>query len=70
MTIAVKVDETGFRPASRIASVGVYKILQIGAKAAAMKREGLPVIILGAGEPDFDTPDHVKQAAEGRYRCR
>ena len=28
-----------------------------------MKREGKPVIILGAGEPDFDTPDHVKQAA-------
>ncbi|PDT80814.1 pyridoxal phosphate-dependent aminotransferase [Sinorhizobium sp. BJ1] len=64
MTITVKVEEAGFRPASRIASVGVSKILQIGSKAAAMKREGLPVIILGAGEPDFDTPDHVKQAAK------
>ena len=28
-----------------------------------MKREGKPVIILGAGEPDFDTPDYVKDAA-------
>lgn len=28
-----------------------------------MKREGHPVIILGAGEPDFDTPDHIKAAA-------
>jgi aspartate aminotransferase len=64
MTIAVNVDEAGFRPASRIVSVGVSKILQIGAKAAAMKRGGLPVIILGAGEPDFDTPDHIKQAAK------
>ncbi len=64
MTITVKVEEAGFRPASRIASVGVSTILQIGAKAAAMKREGLPVIILGAGEPDFDTPDHIKQAAK------
>lgn len=64
MTITLKLDQAGFRPASRIASVGVSKILQIGAKSAAMKREGLPVIILGAGEPDFDTPDHIKQAAK------
>ncbi|UWU19587.1 pyridoxal phosphate-dependent aminotransferase (plasmid) [Rhizobium sullae] len=64
MTITTKVEEAGFRPASRIAGVGVSKILQIGAKAAAMKREGLPVIILGAGEPDFDTPDHIKKAAK------
>lgn len=56
--------EAGFRPASRIASVGVSKILQIGARAAAMKRQGLPVIVLGAGEPDFDTPDNVKEAAK------
>ncbi len=58
------IGEAGFRPAARIASVGVSKILQIGARAAAMKREGLPVIVLGAGEPDFDTPDNVKQAAK------
>lgn len=64
MTIPAETREISFRPASRIASVGVSKILQIGAKAAAMKREGLPVIILGAGEPDFDTPDNVKEAAK------
>lgn len=58
------IEEAGFRLASRIASVGVSKILQIGARANAMKREGAPVIILGAGEPDFDTPDNVKQAAK------
>ncbi len=62
--IPTKIEEAGFRPASRIASVGVSKILQIGAKAAAMKRDGFPVIILGAGEPDFDTPDNVKEAAK------
>lgn len=56
--------KAGFRPASRIASIGVSKILQIGARAAGMKRSGLPVIILGAGEPDFDTPDNVKRAAK------
>ena len=64
MTIVSKIEEAGFRPASRIAAIGVSKILQIGARAAAMKKDGLPVIILGAGEPDFDTPDNVKQAAK------
>ncbi|MFC3074012.1 pyridoxal phosphate-dependent aminotransferase [Shinella pollutisoli] len=64
MTMAPTTEEAGFRPASRIASVGVSKILQIGARAAAMKRDGLPVIVLGAGEPDFDTPDNVKEAAK------
>ena len=35
----------------------------ITAKAAQLKREGKKVIGLSAGEPDFDTPDHVKIAA-------
>jgi len=35
----------------------------ITAKAAQLKREGKKVIGLSAGEPDFDTPDHVKEAA-------
>ncbi|OWV81754.1 aspartate aminotransferase [Rhizobium sp. R634] len=64
MTINTRIEEAGFRPASRIASVGVSKILQIGARAAVMKREGLPVIVLGAGEPDFDTPQNIKEAAK------
>ena len=53
----------GFTPADRIAAIDVSEIVAIGARAAAMKRAGAPVIILGAGEPDFDTPDHIKQAA-------
>lgn len=64
MTMATKIEEAGFRPASRIAAIGVSKILQIGARANQMKRDGHPVIILGAGEPDFDTPDNVKEAAK------
>ena len=35
----------------------------ITARAAQLKREGKKVIGLSAGEPDFDTPDHVKVAA-------
>lgn len=37
--------------------------LAITAKANAMKADGLDVIGFGAGEPDFDTPEHIKQAA-------
>ena len=59
---------TALVTAQRIAGVGVSEILQIGARAAAMKKAGAPVIILGAGEPDFDTPDHVKEAASAAMR--
>lgn len=37
--------------------------MQISARAAALKREGVDVIALSAGEPDFDTPDNIKDAA-------
>ncbi len=37
--------------------------LAITAKAKALKAAGEDIIGLGAGEPDFDTPDHIKQAA-------
>ena len=37
--------------------------LAVTAKAQELRAQGRDVISLGAGEPDFDTPDHVKQAA-------
>ena len=37
--------------------------LAISAKAKAMKAEGIDVLNFSAGEPDFDTPDSIKQAA-------
>jgi len=37
--------------------------MAITSKAREMKAAGFDVIGLGAGEPDFDTPDHIKQAA-------
>ncbi|UWQ81400.1 pyridoxal phosphate-dependent aminotransferase (plasmid) [Leisingera sp. S132] len=58
-----------FRRASRLDPIEVSEILTIGAKAAEMKRQGAPVIILGAGEPDFDTPDHIKEAAAAAMRA-
>lgn len=37
--------------------------LAITAKAQKLKAEGRDVVALAAGEPDFDTPDHIKAAA-------
>lgn len=37
--------------------------LSISAKAMSMKKQGIDVVSFGAGEPDFDTPDHIKKVA-------
>src|SRR5690349_3378920 len=37
--------------------------LAITAKAKALKAQGIDVVSFSAGEPDFDTPAHIKQAA-------
>jgi len=49
--------------ASRISTIKPSPTLAITAKANALKAEGRDVISFGAGEPDFDTPDHIKMAA-------
>ncbi len=38
--------------------------LAVAAKAGRMKAAGIDVVSLGAGEPDFDTPAHIKQVAK------
>jgi aspartate aminotransferase len=48
---------------SRAAHLSPSLTLSIDAKAKAMKAEGIDVCGFGAGEPDFDTPDHIKAAA-------
>ncbi len=49
--------------ASRVAKVKPSETLAITAKANALRAQGRDVIGFGAGEPDFDTPDHIKKAA-------
>jgi aspartate aminotransferase len=48
---------------ARVQAVKPSPTLAITARAAALRAAGKDVIGLGAGEPDFDTPDHIKQAA-------
>ena len=57
----------------RVARLSPSATLSISALAKAMRAEGLDVCILSAGEPDFDTPEHIRAAAiraleEGKTR--
>ncbi len=48
---------------ARVRGIKPSPTLTIAAEAAALKAEGKDIIDLSAGEPDFDTPEHVKEAA-------
>jgi aspartate aminotransferase len=48
---------------TRVQAVKPSPTLAITARAAALRAAGKDVIGLGAGEPDFDTPEHIKEAA-------
>jgi aspartate aminotransferase len=47
----------------RVQRIKPSPTLAITARAAALRAEGKDIVGLGAGEPDFDTPDHIKRAA-------
>ena len=51
------------RLAKRLELIKPSSTLMVTVKVAALRREGVDVIDFGAGEPDFDTPDHIKDAA-------
>lgn len=48
----------------RVQSIKESPTLAITAKAGKYKAEGRDIIGLAAGEPDFDTPQHIKDAAK------
>ena len=50
--------------ASRMIRTSVSPTLKVAAEADRLRRQGVDVVDLGAGEPDFGTPDHVKNAAK------
>lgn len=55
---------TDFTFAERVERVSPSATLAISNKAAALEAEGVDVVDLSVGEPDFDTPELIKQAAE------
>ena len=58
------IPATAFRAADRLGAIGVSEIVRLTQEANQLKRQGQPVIVLGLGEPDFDTPAHILEAAQ------
>ena len=50
--------------ARRLSVIEPSPTLAVSAKAAKLKAAGIDVVSFGAGEPDFDTPAHIKEAAK------
>src|SRR6478672_6220036 len=49
--------------AERISSISVSSTMKVASDAERLRTEGVDVVDFGAGEPDFPTPDNIKQAA-------
>lgn len=58
------VREKSMKLTQRVSQVPASITLAITAKAKAMKAKGVDVCSFSAGEPDFDTPTHIKEAAK------
>ncbi len=59
----------GFRFSSRAASISVSGTLEVLRAAAALRGKGVDVVDLGPGEPDFHTPEYIKEAAIAAIRA-
>ena len=54
---------------SKIGLVKPSETLAVKAKAAELKKQGRKIIDLSAGEPDIDTPEHIKEAAQAALKA-
>lgn len=52
-----------FKISSRVTQIKPAATIMVSMKAIELRAQGRDIISLGFGEPDFDTPDHIKQAA-------
>jgi aspartate aminotransferase len=53
-----------FAPSSNVAQLKESATIAVSARAKALRAEGRNVIDLGAGEPDFDTPEFIRRSAQ------
>ena len=52
------------RIAARMGTIGTESAFEVSARARALEAEGRSIVYLQIGEPDFDTPAHVREAAK------
>lgn len=62
-TISKEDSSLDVQLSDRVQQIKPSPTLAVTNRAAELRAEGKDIIGLGAGEPDFDTPDHIKQAA-------
>ncbi|HYJ85552.1 MAG TPA: pyridoxal phosphate-dependent aminotransferase [Pyrinomonadaceae bacterium] len=67
--MTTKVAPPGFQPAHNVAKMQASSTLAAMQAADALRASGANVVDFGAGEPDFDTPDNIKRAAEEAMRA-
>jgi aspartate aminotransferase len=56
--------DTSFAPSANIAQMKESATIAASQRAKALRAQGRPIIDLGAGEPDFDTPEPIRRAAQ------
>jgi aspartate aminotransferase len=61
--------QIAFRPSQNVARMQPSSTLAAMQAAMQMKAEGVDVVDFGPGEPDFDTPEHIKRAAAEAMRA-
>ncbi len=57
------------RLATRVGAIAPSPTVAMDARAKEMRRQGVDVVAFGVGEPDFDTPEHVKEAGIAAIRA-
>ena len=55
--------------ASRISRISVSQTMAVNEKALQMRAQGVEIVDFGAGEPDFPTPENIKQAGSRAIEC-
>ncbi|WP_327655436.1 pyridoxal phosphate-dependent aminotransferase [Streptomyces sp. NBC_00483] len=60
---AAATPQSQSRISARVAAISESVTLAVDAQAKALRAAGRPVIVFGAGEPDFPTPDYIVEAA-------
>ena len=59
----VPVSPRKMKMSERARAIGASPTLALDAKTKELQKQGIDVVNFGVGEPDFDTPDHIKEAA-------
>src|ERR1041385_1001850 len=67
--MTTRIAPSVFRPSDRVANMQASSTLAAMQAAEALRAQGADVVDFGAGEPDFDTPENIKVAAQAAMKA-